>query len=72
MAKYHRALREFELMEKHLKMALANENLYKSDNQTEINFRNYLTELFNELKRSLTNLDKIETEIDCSGYQIKM
>ena len=72
MAKYHRALREFELMEEHLKMALANENLYKSDNQTEINFRNYLTELFNELKRSLTNLDKIETEIDCSGYQIKM
>lgn len=63
----------FETLRNRVKsMALAHENLYKSDNQTKIDFQTYLTELFNELKHSLADLNKIETAIDCNGYKIEM
>ncbi len=63
----------FETLRNRVKsMALAHENLYKSDHQTKIDFQNYLVQLFNELKLSLSDPDKIETEIECNGYELEM
>ncbi len=63
----------FETLRNRVKsMALAHENLYKSDHQNKIDFQKYLSQLFEELKHSLSDSEKIRTEIKCDGYELEM
>lgn len=63
----------FETLRNRVKsMALAHENLYKSEHLNKIDFEGYLNELFKALKQSLADSDEIETKIDCKGYELEM
>lgn len=51
-------------------MALAHESLYNSEEAERIEFQGYLRELFLELRAALSDANKIETRIECQGFQL--
>jgi len=53
-------------------MALAHDNIYKSEEADKVNFGLYLKELFQELRTSLANSEKIETQIESQNFELEL